>query len=175
MWYTGSMPHEKQREPKDWKEARRLRAWELAQQGWKQCRIAEALGVSEGAVSQWLKEARGAGVKALYSRPVPGAAKRLSDAERAQLPALLAKGAEHFGFRGDLWTRQRVGKVIEREFAVSYSPRHVGRILEAIGWTRQKPVPRASQRDAARIQRWQEEEWPTLKKKRPARDAPSSS
>jgi predicted transcriptional regulator len=44
--------------PTNWKEYRRFRAWELAQQGWKQCDIAVALGVTKGAVSQWLKRAR---------------------------------------------------------------------------------------------------------------------
>jgi predicted transcriptional regulator len=42
----------KEHEPHDWKEGRRLRAWELSQQGWKQREIAEALGVSKAAVSQ---------------------------------------------------------------------------------------------------------------------------
>ena len=36
-----------------WMEARRLRAWELLQKGWKQIEVAEALGVSRGAVSRW--------------------------------------------------------------------------------------------------------------------------
>jgi len=36
----------------DWKEWRRRRAWELSQQGWSQKDIAEALGVTQGAVSQ---------------------------------------------------------------------------------------------------------------------------
>jgi predicted transcriptional regulator len=35
-----------------WKEVRRLQAWTLKQRGWRQRQIAEALGVSEGAVSQ---------------------------------------------------------------------------------------------------------------------------
>ena len=38
----------------DLKEYRRFRAWELRQEGWTQRRIAEALGVTQGAVSQWL-------------------------------------------------------------------------------------------------------------------------
>ena len=38
--------------PSGWREARRFRAFELKQDGWKQIDIAEALGVSEGAVSQ---------------------------------------------------------------------------------------------------------------------------
>src|SRR5258708_34305165 len=32
--------------PKDWREGRRLRAWELYEQGWAQKKIAEALGVT---------------------------------------------------------------------------------------------------------------------------------
>jgi transposase len=49
------------RTPTNWKEARRLQAWHLKQQGWSQRQIAEALGVSEGAVSQWMTRAREAG------------------------------------------------------------------------------------------------------------------
>ena len=45
----------------DWRAERRKRAWALKQQGWLQKDIAAALGVSEGAVSQWLKRAREAG------------------------------------------------------------------------------------------------------------------
>ena len=33
--------------PADWKEARRFRAWELVQQGWKQQDVAAALGVTK--------------------------------------------------------------------------------------------------------------------------------
>ena len=44
--------------PRDWKEGRRLRALALHEQGWQAIRIAEALGVTRGAVSQWLKAAR---------------------------------------------------------------------------------------------------------------------
>ena len=42
----------------EWGEGRRLRAWELKQEGWTQRAIARALGVTEGAVSQWCKRAR---------------------------------------------------------------------------------------------------------------------
>jgi DDE superfamily endonuclease/Homeodomain-like domain len=42
----------------NWREGRRLRAFELKEQGWKQKQIAQALGVTEGAVSQWMKRQR---------------------------------------------------------------------------------------------------------------------
>jgi len=163
------------RKPEDWREARRLRAWELKQQGWKQNKIAEALGVTPGAVSQWLNRAKKAGIKALYRRKAGGPKRRLGDEQLAELPTLLAKGAEAYGFRGDVWTRPRVAEVIKREFRVSYTPQHVGNLLRSIGWSRQKPVERASQRDEVAIKLWRKEKWPELKKKLPENSEPSSS
>jgi len=149
----------------DWREGRRLRAWELEQKGWQQKDIAEALGVTPGAVSQWLKRAREKGVEDLKRKTGAGAPRRLSEAQLAKLPDLLRQGAEHFGFRGDVWTRRRVATVIRQTFKVSYSERHVGRILKSIGWTRQKPIHRASERDEAALQTWGESTWPELEKK----------
>ena len=50
--------------PTDWREWRRLRAWDLYEQGWKQNDIAAALDVTEGAVSQWVKRGRTLGREA---------------------------------------------------------------------------------------------------------------
>jgi len=146
-------------------EARRFRAWELKQQGWKQKDIAQALGVTPGAVSQWLKRAREEGVESLRRRVGSGPPPRLSAEQRAQLPQLLAQGPEAYGFRGAVWTRARVAEVIEREFGVRYDPSHVGRILRACGWSLQKPTRRAKQRDEEAIRAWKEERWPEVEKK----------
>jgi transposase len=151
--------------PKTWREGRRLRAWELLQQGWPQRQIARALGVSEGAVSQWLSQARQAGRSALHGRPHPGRPPRLSPEQQARVPALLRQGAPAFGFRGDRWTRKRVREVIRREFGVTYSPSHISRLLRQWDWTRQKPVPRARQRDEAAIKAWREQRYPALVKR----------
>lgn len=150
----------------NWKEGRRLRAWELHQQSWKQSDIADALGVTQGAVSQWLKRGREGGVESLRHQPPPGATPRLSSEQRGQLLELLAQGAEAFGFPGDVWTQPRVANLIRDQFGVSYDPSHVGRILKACGWSSQKPVHRATQRNEEAIQRWKEERWPEVKKRR---------
>src|ERR687895_2929369 len=75
--------------PQNWKEARRLQAWHLKQQGWPQRQIAAALGVSAGAVSQWMTRSRQAGPEALRHRPSPGAPRRMSTEQLARLPDLL--------------------------------------------------------------------------------------
>ena len=164
------MNDKKNRQPENWREARRLRAWELSQKGWKQKAIAEALGVTEGAVSQWLKKAGQAGVEALRQRKGGGPKPRLTDKQIEQLPQLLSPGAEAYGFRGNVWTRARVAAVIKQQFAVQFSLSHVGRLLQQIGWSRQKPIERARQRDEQAIERWRVEKWQELQKKPGAKD-----
>jgi transposase len=143
-------------------EWRRLRAWALSQDGWSGRAIAKALGVTPGAVSQWLKRARTEGAQALIHRMPPGSAPRLTAEQRAQLPPLLSYGAEAYGFLGDVWTSRRVATVIKQEFGVAYHRAHVSRLLRQLGWSVQKPIRRATQRDDAAIERWTTERWPAL-------------
>lgn len=149
----------------DWKEGCRVRAWELHQLGWSQTRIAEALGVTQGAISRWIARARAGGVEALRTRLPPGASPRLSDEQRTELLILLSQGAEAHGFVGDVWTQARIAKLIKRHFGVSYHRDHIGRILRDLGWSVQKPTHQATQRNDAAIEHWREERWPEIKKK----------
>lgn len=148
------------------REARRLQAWKLCQRGWSQRAIAGLLEVNEASVSRWLRRARLAGgARALRRRKAPGATKRLPRARWRELRVLLRRGAEAHGFHGALWTRQRVATLIEQEFGVVYSPRHVGRLLAAMNWSVQRPLRRARQRDEAKIACWRAERWPALQAK----------
>jgi transposase len=158
----------------DWREGRRQRAWELKEQGWKQQDIAAALGVTPGAVSQWLKRGREQGVEGLRRHPAPGRQPRLTAGLLVQLPALMERGPEAYGFRGRVWTCKRVAEVIRRTFGVTYHPAHVSRLLHAVRQSVQRPHPRATQRNEAAIQAWWRERWPALEKKRPTKRGPSS-
>ena len=99
---------------------------------------------------------------------------RLSAEQKAQIPLWLAQGAETYGFRGDVWTASRVAQVIYRTFGVRYHRDHVGRLLREVGWSRQQPIERATQRNEAAIKQWSEQRWPAIKKK-PRKTKPPSS
>jgi transposase len=158
------------REKTQRKVERRKRAWALYQAGWAQGKIAEALGVSPGAVSQWIKRARDGGMNALETPQTGGRPARLSEADLRRLVKLLSKGAEAFGFHGAVWNNPRVAQLIQREFGICYHPAHVSRILKKLGWTPQKPIVRAKQRNEKEIERWWQDRWPRIKK-RPSKKA----
>src|SRR5512135_2990659 len=152
--------------PHDWREWRRIRALDLKRQGWKQRDIATALDASEAAVSQWLAAARRGGPDAMISRTSRrGTTPKLAPEQVRLIPDFLWHGAEAYGFRGDVWTCERVAGVLYEEFGVSYSKSQVSRLLKRLGWTPQVPSTRAIQRDEEVIWRWRVESWPALKEK----------
>ncbi len=150
---------------RDWKEWRRIRALSLKQEGWTQRKIAEALDVSAPAVSHWLTRAEQGGVEALRSHPGPGRIPRPTPAQKQLIPESLWHGAEAYGFRGQVWTRARIARVIEEGTGVLYHKGHVGRLLKDLGWTPQMPIRRAIQRDESAIANWRAEVWPELRKR----------
>lgn len=141
-----------------------MRAVTLKYEGWSQREIAEALGVSDPAVSHWLAIAGRDGAEALRSHPAVGRASRLTAAQKRLIPEFLWHGPEAYGFRGQVWTCARIALVVQQEFGVRYHKDHVGRLLKELGWTPQVPIRRAIQRDEAAIQRWRAEVWPDLRK-----------
>jgi transposase len=158
----------------DWREYRRLRVWEMHRQGYKQVEIAQALGLSQGGVSHILARAQAGGKEALCQRKPPGAPARLSVEQKAELLEKLAQGAEAHGFAGEVWTCARIAELIERTYGVRYHPDYIGPLLRQLGWSVQRPVVRASQRNEAAIEQWCEQRWPAIKKKPSAKATHSS-
>jgi len=97
---------------------------------------------------------------------------RLQPAQLAQLGQGLKAGPEALGYGTALWTTWRVADLIERQTGQKFHPGHVWRILRALGWSCQRPVGRATQRDEPAILRWKRVRWPEIKKKRSSRAGP---
>jgi transposase len=74
-----------------------------------------------------------------------------------------------------LWTALRVAHLIEDECGVRYHPSQAWRILRQLGWSCQRPVGRALERDEEKIRQWKQRRWPEIKKKPETSAAPSSS
>lgn len=146
-------------------ERRRFRAIALLETGHRPGEIAEMLGVSPGAISQWKTAYQRAGPEALKAKPHPGPKPKLTQRQRQKLEQLLLKGPVAHGYPTDLWTLRRIAEVIEEHFGVSYDLSGVWHLLKGLGWSCQKPERRARERDEAAIASWRREDWPRIKKR----------
>ena len=149
---------------------RRAEAVRLLEAGeMKQVEIARHLGVTEAAVSKWKRQLAEEGPQALQMRKATGRPPKLDEAAKQVLVKKLEEGAVAAGFPTEQWTQARVKKVIEREFGVSYHQNYISRLLDDLGWSVQKPDPRAIERDEDLIQAWLSRDWPRIKKSAAAR------
>ena len=146
-------------------ENRRWRAIDLLKRGLSIIGVARRLGCSHSSVILWRDKLGRHGKSALKAKPVPGRPTKLGATQRAKLPALLLRGAMAWGYSTDLWTTSRIATVIGREFGVRYHRAHIGRVLDDIGWSCQKPERRALERDEEAIKRWKRYRWIAIKKK----------
>lgn len=146
-------------------EARRRRAVAMLEQGLGVQQVADHFGVSRVAVGLWKKAAATAGPQGLAARPTPPPPRKLSPRQIEQLRRWLIDGPLACGFDTDLWTCPRVAKLIDDRLGVTYHVDHLSRLLRQLGFTCQKPVRRAVERDEAAIRHWGARDWPRIKKK----------
>jgi transposase len=131
--------------------------------------------VHRQSVSQWAAELREKGRAGLKQAGRAGRKPRLSSPQLKRIAQGLQQGPEALGYGTSLWTSARVAHLIKRECGVEYHPGHVWRILRQLGWSCQRPVGRALERNEAKIQWWKQKRWPELKKRRKTKTGRSSS
>ncbi len=149
--------NQKRRDPPTLEE-RRVRGVKMVmEQGLSEHEVARALGVTQGAVSRWMKaydEGGGKSYDALRSRKHTGKPRMLTEKQLARIPGMLAKGAKYWGFSTDIWTGERVAKLIRVKFKVQYNPMYVTRILHSLGLSWQKVEKVAREQDHEKLRDW---------------------
>jgi transposase len=156
-------------------EQRRMKAVRLLQRGVSQAEVARRLGVGRSSVNRWAQLLKASGRAGLKKAGRAGRKPQLQAAELAAVETALKRGPQELGYETNLWTAPRVARLIEELCGVHYHPAHVWRILGRLGWSCQRPVGRALERDEQAIKRWKRYRWPQLLKKPAKAAAPSSS
>lgn len=148
-------------------ERRRMTAAKLLNRGISQAEVARRVKVSRESVRRWSNQIRQDGsLAALKKAGRAGRKPGLSAADLRRLETILRAGPEESGFANELWTLDRIADVIRKEFDAEYHSGHVWWILRRkLGWSCQRPVGRARERNEAAIRQWKENTWPALKKK----------
>jgi transposase len=134
--------------------------------GATQVTAAQALGVHKNTVCLWLKAWRSAGDVALEAKKRgrrPGEQKRLSAAQEAAIQKLIRDQCpDQLKLPFALWTRAAVGALIQARFGIALALTTVGDDLRRWGFTPQRPVRRALERQDAKIRAWLEQDYPQL-------------
>ena len=145
-------------------ESRRRKAMELYDTGLSLNEVSRRLGCSPISVMRWRDERNRLGDEGLKPKPVPGRPHKLTNKQKARLITILLKGAIANGYGTDLWTTARIAEIVRKKFGISYHRDHIGRLMSSLGWSYQKPVKKALQRDEESIEKWKRKEWPRIKK-----------
>jgi transposase len=141
----------------------RLRAADLFAGGVPPPEVAAGLRVSRKSAYLWHRAWRAGGPAALLSAG-PAARCRLDDQQLTRLEAELDRGPAACGWTQDQrWTLSRIATVIHRLFGVSYTLTGAAKLLHRLGWSAQRPVHRARERDEQAIATWRREVWPAVK------------
>lgn len=143
-------------------EQRRFHAIGMHQQNIEPKVIAAALKVDAQTVRHWIRRFEADGLDALKARLHPGPRPRLSDAQKDQLPTLLAQPPSAYGLRGELWNAGLIAALLLQRFGVSYHPSHVGQMMHELGYSQQLPGKKPRERDEQKIAQWKDEHWPKI-------------
>jgi transposase len=155
--------------PDDVLAALRLRALRGIELGFRECDLAELLGVAPGTVCRWWAAYQEGGLAAVpharTGRPV-GVGRSLSVEQASPVQRLIdAHTPGQLGIKAALWTRRAVRALILKEAGLAMPVRTVGEYLKRWGYTRKKPTRRSRKQDPEEVRVWLSETYPALERR----------
>ena len=145
-------------------ETRRRTAVRLRKSGMTIREVADEVGCAPGSVSRWEMMFDERGATGLDAIPNSGGVSRLEPRDKALLEKILIEGPRKHGHADGVWTLKRVRDLIAKRFRVRYHISHVHRLMYEMGFSPQKPLVRALERNEAAIADFRNREWKKVKK-----------
>ena len=134
-------------------EERRLFAEPALREGtFSSAQLAELCGVASSTIRKWRQ--RLCKHDSLDATLASGRPRRLADVLISDIITLLQAGPDPQRYPDQRWTCPRVREVIGLRLNVWYHVDHLSRLLHEWGFSRQKPVKRATEQDQEAVVRW---------------------
>ena len=144
----------------------RVRAVQRVQAGESPEKVIKTLGFARACIYNWLARYRAGGWHALRTGNRSGRPKKLSGPQiRWIYKTIRDKDPRQLKFAFALWTRPLIAELIKRKFGIKLSRTSVGRLLHQLGFSCQKPLYRAYQRDSELVKQWKEQVFPQIQKR----------
>lgn len=146
---------------------RKKAVYAVIKEGITRTKAAQLFGFSYSSMSKYLKEYE------LYKEASFTYLKRgvklltrsyLSGEETQELiEVLLSKTPDELELPYTLWNSKAIHAFIKEKFGVSYSGRGIRKLLKRLGFSSQKPIKQAYQRNPEKVNAWLEEVYPNIK------------
>ena len=145
----------------------------VLEQKLSQVEAARTFGVSRMSIHNWLGAVEAKGLSALKAhKRGPKGGLRLAGYQAATVVRMIEdRCPDQLRMPFALWTRLAVGELVRRRYGIELSVWTVGRYLRHWGFTPQKPVRRAYERDPEAVRRWLEQEYPAIRRRAKAAGA----
>lgn len=135
--------------------------------GLSQLKACKIFGFSETSMCKYMKEYNEyqSGSYRYKKRGVKlGTGAKISKDQTDELVSkILTNTPDELGMEYTLWTSKVVHEYIESTYSVNYNRRSVRKIMTRLGFTSQKPIKLAYQRDPKKIETWLTETYPAIK------------
>lgn len=154
-------------------EVLRVRVIQAIRGGMKPAVAARTFGVSRTAVFYWRRAVTLGNVRSLRSKKRGRPPEPCLPSHQAAtiVKQIIDRTPDQLRLPFALWTREAVRDLIAQRCGVTFSVRTVGRYLKRWGFTPQKPLRRAYERDPAAVQRWKAQEYPAIARQAKAENA----
>lgn len=146
-------------------DALRQRVIRAVAEGMSQAEAARVFGVSRQSVNAWHRRWRAGGARGLQFRPRGRPRQiQLRPHQAATVVRLITdRCPDQVKLPFALWTREAVRDLIAQRCGIRLSVWTVGRYLRRWGFTPQKPLRRAYERDPLAVRRWLRKQYPAIR------------
>lgn len=144
----------------------RVRAVQRVQAGESPEVVIKTLGFVRACIYNWLARYRSGGWHGLRTGQRSGRPKKLTGAQIKWIyQTVRDKDPRQLKFEFALWTRAMIAEITKQKFGIKLSKTSVGRLLHQLGFSCQKPLYRAYQRDSELVKQWKEQVFPQIQKR----------
>lgn len=145
-------------------ERRRLAAGRMFDRGKSQYAVAKHYGVSTAATNQWYAMWKAEGATGLSSKGHPGFRSQYTKEKKKELKQLILARPSALGYSTDFWTIERIRSAAQKKLGITLGAKRTWMTIMSLGFSVQKPIRRAKERNAQAIRDWKLTEFPKLKK-----------
>lgn len=140
----------------------RKRGVSAVQDGQPATLVARVLGIQNSTLFGWLARYRRGGWDALDARKRGGRPPKLTAKMLQWIYENVLKDPRQLKFPFALWTSIMVAELIWRQFHIRLSKASVCRLLNQLGFSPQKPLWKAYQKNLGLVDKWLKEEYPQI-------------